>query len=840
MRLLSLLLLAAFAYSAAAQPQSVVDQFEQRQHTFEGFTLPYRLFVPAGYDGSQAYPAVVAFHGSGERGTDNVRHIAVHRLATAWADPANQARNPAFVVAPQLPTTLRWTADAPVASSSFNIAQRAVLDLLDTLQVRYAIDPNRVYLTGLSLGGHATWDFVSRLPHRFAAAVPMSGNADRTQAATLMHLPLWIFHGESDTVVPAQGSRGIVFEMEKLGRDVIYTECRSSTPAARNYDCGPPLSADSLRRAIAAGADLFYTGVRAGGHGPWVPWYDNTIMQDWLFRQYRLDPDALALQVPAAGALWSGTQPVTWTTTGAATDTVRVALSLDDGETWQPVARVLNSGTFSLDTTPFADSPVARLRIEAVNAGGFVYARTVSSAFYLDNPGDGAPYLSLDTLALRFDARVTAGTFSLGLVAADPEQAPLTADLLWSVDGGATYTRFDTRPLASSQAAQTLLLDLAALPNTTTGRLRVDVTDGTHTGHAETPVFAKETPRVTGAPSAIERVSGEGRGTITLHVVDRNALTGHRYRIALSSADPAAKTYTVTDVNAGTTVLENVPLSDGIVESPAFDGLRLVVEDAETGMADLTKTRWTAGNSTLGVAVAGGRVRIAILTVTLLDTEDTYTFTMTETAADTSVAMYGIAATPMRFTITAASDGNARKAVFRDVDKDGRPGGGDVLYLLERNAAGALAPAWAFTFSSPAGTVPPQTGDVFTFVPLPKLGTGDVFSFVAATGVGVEQTRGPEGASLRSAPNPAAGPVRLLYHTDAPAHATLAVYDVLGRRVAVLADEAVAAGAHGLVWDGRGVSGTPLAAGTYLLRLTLRPLDGGPIRILHHPVVRVD
>ncbi len=837
MRTLALLLVFCCALPLAAQPQSVVDLFEKRQHTFEGLTLPYRLYVPEGYDGSQAYPLVVAFHGSGERGTDNERHIAVHRLATAWADPANQARNPAFVVAPQLPTTLRWTMDAPVAQSSFTSGERVVLDLIDALEREFAVDTNRVYLVGLSLGGHATWDIVSRLPERFAAAVPMSGHADPTQAGKLLDFPLWVFHGESDGVVPVSESRGILFEMEKRGREVIYTDCRSSPPTAKNYDCPSARpSADSLRRAVEAGATLFYTGVRLGGHGPWVPWFDNTIMQDWLFRQYRLDDDAITLQSPAGGAVWSGTQSVTWTATGAATDTVEIALSLDDGATWQRAARVLNGGTYALDTTPFADSPVARVRLEAINAEGFVYSREVSPPFYLDNPGDAAPYAALDTFALRFSPRITAGAFPLHLTAADAERQALTADLFWSVDGGTTYTRFDTRALASVQTAQTLALDLADLPNSAEARLRLDVTDGTHTVTVATPVFAKDTPR--SASSVVERVAGTGRGTVTLHVVDAAALTGHRYQIALDSSDPFAKTYTVADLDASTTVLTGTPLSDGVRESPAFDGLRLVVVDAGDGMADLEQTGWIAGDTDLGVAIEGGRVRISILTLDLLGTEDTYELTMTEAVAGTSEKLYNIPAQPVRFTVTAQSDGLPRAVAFKDANQDGRPGNGDVLYLLEKNRDGDLAPAWVFTFSATASTTLPETGDVFRFVPAPKLGTGDVFAFTGSTEVGVDGETSGADLALHSAPNPFSESVRVTYTLDAPARVTLDVYDVLGRRVATLDDRDATAGTHTRLWDGHGLSGDALAAGTYLLRLTLHTHDGST-HTLHRTVVRV-
>jgi predicted peptidase len=208
------------------------------------------------------------------------------------------------VVAPQVPPNGRWTADLPVDQSAFNNEELTTLAILDSLAVEFNIDPNRVYVTGLSLGGHGTWDFVSRLPHRFAAAVPMSGLSDPTQADEILHLPIWAFHGESDTVVPASGSRGIIYAMENLGRDVLYTECRRSLPLAKNFDCPGTISLDSLAEAIDDHADLIFTSVRNGGHGPWNVWYDHPLLADWLFSKYRVNPYAITIDQPSKIAVW--------------------------------------------------------------------------------------------------------------------------------------------------------------------------------------------------------------------------------------------------------------------------------------------------------------------------------------------------------------------------------------------------------------------------------------------------------------------------------------------------------------------------------------------------------
>ena len=825
-----LVALSAGSAPALAQP-SIVDQFEVRAHTHDGFTLPYRLFVPDGYDPGVAYPLVLALHGAGERGTDNERQLTANRLATTWADPVNQAEHPAFVVAPQVPPNLRWSAEQPVDHSDLTAVQRTVLALLDSLEAEFNVDPDRLYITGLSMGGHGTWDFASRLPRRFAAAVPMSGRADPTQAEHILHLPIWAFHGETDTVVEPAGSRRIVQAMEDLGRDVLYTDCRRSPPLATNFDCPGSISPDSLADAIEAHADLLLTSLPNVGHGPWSPWYDRPLLHEWLFAQHRRDPDAVTLSTPVVGTTWSGSQSVTWTGPGPGSDVVELWLSLDDGARWSEVGEApLGAGAFEIDTAALPDAAFARFRLVVRDARGFVYGRTTSAPFAIDNGGDAPPFLALDGEPLRFDPLVTAPILTLNVRAADPEGEELNVEVFYSLDGGATYAQAAALDLPSRQETQTLTLDIGRLPNAAEARLRIEVSDGTHVVSAATTVFEKDTPRETLA--AAEQVAGEGVGSVTVHVVEPDALTGHRYRVAIDASDPAAKTFSVTDLTVGEPLLSRIPLSDGLRESPVFDGVALVVEDLDEGRPDLEATGWTAGDTDLGVAIAGGTIRISILTVRLLATEVDYDLTIASEIVATSVARYAIPAQELRFAVTGVEDGLPRELVFADANDDGLPGDGDVLYLLEPDDDGELEPAWRFTFEE--GAEPPEPGDTFRFVPLRSLGSTDAFEFVAAP---VNAEGSPEGLalSLSGYPNPFTDRASIVYRVGAPSAVTLEVFDVLGRRVAVLATGPHESGEHRIDWRGT----ARIASGLHTLRLTARPLGGGPPQVARLSLVRL-
>ena len=180
--------------------------------------LPYLLFIPKGYNGSgtERWPLLIFLHGSGERGTD-IEVVKKH------GPPMLVEKNPAFpfiVISPQLPeqsaTVGRMWPVPPL---------EAILDhALRTLRV----DPSRIYLTGLSLGGIATWEWGTTHPNRFAALAPVAAFGDPSKACNAKNVPVWAFHGDHDDAVDTRGD----FEMVE----------RSSSA-----DRHPPLASPSTR-----------------------------------------------------------------------------------------------------------------------------------------------------------------------------------------------------------------------------------------------------------------------------------------------------------------------------------------------------------------------------------------------------------------------------------------------------------------------------------------------------------------------------------------------------------------------------------------------------------------
>ncbi|MBI2073031.1 MAG: dienelactone hydrolase family protein [Gemmatimonadetes bacterium] len=228
-----LVFLAAVAAMPAAPiaAQPVQTGFLDRVITVAGQTYRYQVYVPARYSATEAWPVILFLHGAGERGSDGLLQTTV---GLGPAIRRNATRYPAIVVFPQVPADSLWSGIP---------AQMALAALRQTM-ADFGTDPARLYLTGLSMGGRGTWYLAYRNPDLFAAVAPIcgwvipvpfdsrfdpvvpvdSGPALPALARRLQRVPIWIFHGEVDRVVPVAGSRDPAAALGAANADVRYTE----------------------------------------------------------------------------------------------------------------------------------------------------------------------------------------------------------------------------------------------------------------------------------------------------------------------------------------------------------------------------------------------------------------------------------------------------------------------------------------------------------------------------------------------------------------------------------------------------------------------------------------
>jgi predicted peptidase len=203
-----------------------------------GQVLPYRMLVPPArparakarvHDvGRERMPLVLLLHGAGESGNDNFAQLS-NGVAELLGSDTAAAHFPCFYVVPQCPTKHRWVevdwdADRHVLPLEPSLPLSATVELLDMLLGRHSIDPQRLYLIGLSMGGFGVWDLLSRWPERFAAAVPICGGADENAIVAARAVPVWAFHGARDLTVRVERSRSAIAALREAGGTPRYTE----------------------------------------------------------------------------------------------------------------------------------------------------------------------------------------------------------------------------------------------------------------------------------------------------------------------------------------------------------------------------------------------------------------------------------------------------------------------------------------------------------------------------------------------------------------------------------------------------------------------------------------
>lgn len=194
----------------------------------EGRSMPYRLFVPDKLRDEQKYPLVLCFHGAAGRGEDNqARGSLAYKVLTS---DAQQKKHPAFIVAPQCPQQRRWVdhhwGDGAYDSEKVPVSDEMTmaLEILEHLANRFPVDRSRIYVTGRSMRGFATWDAIARRPDLFAAAVPITGGGDPNCAKKWVNLPIWAIASAGDRICPVSGTRDVVTALKKVGAKVKYTE----------------------------------------------------------------------------------------------------------------------------------------------------------------------------------------------------------------------------------------------------------------------------------------------------------------------------------------------------------------------------------------------------------------------------------------------------------------------------------------------------------------------------------------------------------------------------------------------------------------------------------------
>ena len=182
---------------------------KRTEHRESKWKFPFVEYSPSETTGDERLPLVIQLHGAGERGEgdDDLCLVDVHGFSKIIKDKEIKC----LFVMPQCPKESFWAARV-----------ESILEFIEQIKAEYNIDPDRVYLTGLSMGGYGTWYTAMAHPHLFAAIAPICGGGMAWNAASLT-MPVWAFHGALDTIVSPMHSDEMVAALEKNGKNVKYT-----------------------------------------------------------------------------------------------------------------------------------------------------------------------------------------------------------------------------------------------------------------------------------------------------------------------------------------------------------------------------------------------------------------------------------------------------------------------------------------------------------------------------------------------------------------------------------------------------------------------------------------
>lgn len=227
--LILVLLISGIVKSSFAQD---ISQYSRERFISGGDTLLYRMLLPENFDPQKKYPVLFFLHGSGERGNDNEAQL--FHGSKLFLQPENRKNFPAIIIFPQCPKDDFWAnlkRGDGTTSERFGFqkggkpgkAMELLIGLISEMKSQKYAAKDQFYVGGLSMGGMGTFELLRHKPKIFAAAFSICGGDHVENVKKYRKVPLWIFHGGKDTVVPLEKSEIVVNELKRLNAEIKFT-----------------------------------------------------------------------------------------------------------------------------------------------------------------------------------------------------------------------------------------------------------------------------------------------------------------------------------------------------------------------------------------------------------------------------------------------------------------------------------------------------------------------------------------------------------------------------------------------------------------------------------------
>jgi hypothetical protein len=779
-----------------ARSQESRIELRTHQSTVLGTAKNFNIFLPEGYDrDSLRYPVLYLFRGHEREWANPVEDASRRGNIKTVVDrlTAAGAIGKMILVMPGL--------SQPGTAADFAYVAD---ELIPHVDARFRTIPVRQKrgMDGFSYGGYDMLQLLRRSPELFYTAGAYDGS-------------FWVVDLNTFFSTATEAYWNLLRPMKFLIHSTVSGNYASNLQFLSILNShGISNGFDSLNLAPGAAHNWYYADMHM----------EQSLPLHW--RHFIEGADSLSVRItwPAPGMMLSGTVPVQWSVYPHVSSVqTTVDYSRDRGTTWNQLYSSSTPDTaFSWNTTPVQDGTRYMLRVRVIGDTVFGFVQ-MAGRFTINNPGNAKPELEIlspDSLQVVSDIQ------PIVWWADDADGDSLAVSIDASVDNGLTWSH-----LASPAGGSAHLWNTPAYPNSPTYRLRIRASDTHDSDVVISPPFSCSNPRPSLQAGLVEHVAGAADGTVSVHVVDSLKMTGHRYRVVFYDSVPASKTYSVIDRTTGTTVLAGAPVGRALQEGPSFDGLRLVFDDIDPPRFSADSTRWLRGVSNLLPAVTLPSFDPGTGLITGVPNAADYSIEVYDHAVDTSSSLFGWPAVLMNFTVWNVTESRKIEVFFTDLDGDRRIGQYDDIIFIERDSLGNPFLTWELYFSTSVQPVLPSPGDVFLFKVLKPFSSRDVYEFVASPGgiVSVSPDVLPSAFRLeQNYPNPFNAATVIRYTLPArsgngqagqlgstAAHdVRLAVYDLLGREVAVLVDEKQASGTYAVTWTARG-----MASGMYFYRI---------------------
>lgn len=452
--------------------------------------LPARLFIPENYNAQESYPVVLTLHGIGERGTDNNLHIVRNNLATTWGKDDFQADNPCFIFSPQCPST----ADSSWIDRDVYLSVNL---LLDSIINNYSIDTNRIYITGLSMGGYGTWIYMDEDPYKFAAAMPLCGglwgvdDKDSAIVRRFKHIPVWNFHGAKDVTVNTNLSRSIMRQYPKFGLEPLYTH--------NYYRYEFSLEDSIIEHFIDCHADIIYSELPNDGHSIWYEVYGMPLAKKWLFRQRKHSRDNIIVNRQELKLNISGTHEFFFSVSDQ-TDSVSIWIGHVNSAKWDYINGIdPSSGKYIFDPQTVSDHPYGLLKFIAHDSAGYAIGKDFTDTLCINNEGNGPPYIELIDDYFLNHTSINEDKYTMSVLLADPESDPLHVSFSISYDKGENFEAYWDSD--ADEGIYEQIIELDRLDYSVGTVIMAEVSDGVNTETVQTLYFTNRKGHVVSSES---------------------------------------------------------------------------------------------------------------------------------------------------------------------------------------------------------------------------------------------------------------------------------------------------------------------------------------------------